>query len=77
MTIEQRQYDAEITNHLRDLSDSDWFITRYAETGIPIPENIMLFRADARNRISLLRLALRPENSEKPLEILADAEKTL
>lgn len=46
--IEQKRVNEEALKHL---SETDWLITRYAETGIEIPVNIKLSRQAARNAI--------------------------
>jgi hypothetical protein len=37
------------------LNNTDWYITRFAETDKPIPADILLKRAEARDRISEIR----------------------
>lgn len=37
------------------LDETDWYTTRYSETGVPIPEEIKQKRQEARNTISELR----------------------
>jgi len=36
---------------LKYLSDTDWYVIRYQETGEPIPQDILATRAEARNKI--------------------------
>ena len=49
-TVEQQ-----IAEQQRRLSDSDWYVTRYAETGKEIPAQILQDRQIARDTISKLR----------------------
>lgn len=35
----------------RFLAETDWYVVRFAETGVPIPEDIKIARQEARNRI--------------------------
>lgn len=37
------------------LSASDWYVTRFAETGVPVPEAVGKARAEARKEIDALR----------------------
>ena len=74
MNEEQMQYEAEISNLLRDLADTDWFITRFVENQTPVPFNILEQRAAARRRISLLRKAIRPEYAGYTLNEIAIIE---
>jgi len=37
------------------LAETDWYVTRFSETGVPIPLEVTESRALARERISLLR----------------------
>lgn len=37
------------------LTNTDWYAVRYAETNVPVPENIRQARANAREEISTLR----------------------
>jgi len=37
------------------LASTDWYAVRYAEIGVPVPEDVALKRDDARARISELR----------------------
>lgn len=49
---EAKQLQNEINNaSLLYLKETDWYITRFAETGIAIPLNIVTARAEARLRI--------------------------
>jgi hypothetical protein len=34
----------------QELLETDWYVTRYIETGIPIPENILQIRQEIRNK---------------------------
>lgn len=40
------------------LNETDWYVTRFAETGKPIPEDVLLKRNEARDRISEIRLTI-------------------
>lgn len=46
--IEQYETFTRITNAKKYLSETDWYVTRQAETGTPIPEDVLLKRAQAR-----------------------------
>ena len=46
----------EIDIHLNYLNSTDWYVTRFAETGKPIPADVLLKRTEARDRISEIRL---------------------
>ena len=37
------------------LDDTDWYVVRYSETGVEIPEEIRQKRQEARNKINELR----------------------
>lgn len=47
----------EIAELERYLSSTDWYVSRYTETGKAIPDEVTLHRKYARERISELRLA--------------------
>ena len=47
---------AEIGRLLVNLQTTDWYVTRLAETGVPVPEPILSERQAARQRISDLRI---------------------
>ncbi len=34
--------------YYKDLNDTDWYITRFTETGVEIPEDVTIKRAEAR-----------------------------
>ncbi len=34
------------------LSDTDWYVSRYSETGVPVPADILLKRQEARDAIT-------------------------
>ena len=51
LTVEEiQQYELNIkkTNAKKYLAETDWYITRQAETGTPIPEEVLLKRIQAR-----------------------------
>jgi hypothetical protein len=50
--------EQEMSDLLRDLAASDWMVVRRAETGVEVPEIVLLAREAARQRISELRLLL-------------------
>ena len=53
MDYEQIQpLEAEIENLRKDLTETDWYVVRYAETGKPIPEEILLARQEKRQKIN-------------------------
>ena len=47
--------DESITQAQYYLSATDWYAVRYAETGVEIPEEVKVKRAEARSEISRLR----------------------
>ena len=56
MDYEQIQpLEAEIENLRRDLAETDWYVVRFAETGKPIPEEVLAERQEKRDRIHELR----------------------
>lgn len=42
-------------NLLKYLSDTDWYVNRFAETAVEIPDDIKVKRSEARERISAIR----------------------
>lgn len=57
-TAEQKQLDAEhqaqeqINREARDyLAQTDWYITRQHETGVPVPDDVLEQRQVARDRV--------------------------
>lgn len=52
---EQEKIDKQIEELQKYLDETDWYTTRYSETGVPIPEEIKQKRQEARNTISELR----------------------
>lgn len=46
--IQQYELNQKRLNAKKYLLETDWYITRQAETGTPIPEDILLKRAQAR-----------------------------
>lgn len=43
--------EIESTKALAYLRDTDWYVTRLAETGTPIPEDVLAARAEARDKV--------------------------
>ena len=39
----------------RELADSDWYVVRFAETGVPVPAEVSARRAEIRETISQLK----------------------
>ena len=46
--LEQYEVFSRIANAKKYLSETDWYITRQAETGTPVPEEVLTKRAQAR-----------------------------
>ena len=44
-----------IAKYQKYLDDTDWYVVRNAETGVPVPEEITAARANARCEINRLR----------------------
>ena len=44
-----------IAEYQQHLDDTDWYVVRYSETGVEIPEEIRQKRQEARNKINELR----------------------
>lgn len=52
----QSEIDAERIRELQQyLNDTDWYVARYSETGVEIPEEVKQKRKEAREEISNLR----------------------
>ena len=51
--------EAEIENLRKDLALTDWYVVRYAETGKPIPEEVLAERQEKRYRIDELQEQIR------------------
>ena len=51
-----------ISDYQRFLTSTDWYVSRFAETGKAIPEDIKLKRAEAREIISNLKKQLEEGN---------------
>jgi len=47
--------EAEIENLRKDLALTDWYVVRYAETGKPIPEEVLAERQEKRQRINSIQ----------------------
>lgn len=39
------------TNAIQYLQSTDWYVVRKAETGVPVPDNVIIKRAEARQTI--------------------------
>jgi len=57
-TAEQKQAEAEQaeidrinTEARKYLADTDWYVTRFYETGVAIPEEVSMAREEARSRV--------------------------
>lgn len=63
-TKEDIKYDLleQLTDYQRLLSSTDWYVSRFIETGKAIPEDIKLKRAEAREIISNLKKQLEEGN---------------
>ena len=60
MDYEQIQpLEAEIENLKLDLATTDWYVVRFAETGKPIPEEVLAERQGKRQRINELQEQIR------------------
>ncbi|SLM15257.1 hypothetical protein SPIROBIBN47_400036 [uncultured spirochete] len=60
MDYEQIQsLEAEIENLKKDLALTDWYVVRFAETGKPIPEEVLAERQEKRQRINDLQEQIR------------------
>ncbi len=56
MDYEQIQpLEAEIENLKKDLALTDWYVVRLAETGKPIPEEVLAERQEKRQRINSIQ----------------------
>ena len=65
MDYEQIQpLEAEIENLKKDLALTDWDVVRYAETGKPIPEEVLAERQGKRQRINELQEQIRRSLSQ-------------
>ena len=51
----QEEIDKQIEELQKYLDDTDWYIARYSETGVEIPEEVKQKRQEAREKISALR----------------------
>ena len=47
--------EEQIAKMQNELDDTDWFVVRFIETGVPVSENITVRRAELREQISTLR----------------------
>lgn len=50
--LQQAQSSTLKQNAKRYLADTDWYVTRYSETGVAIPQDILDKRAEARTQAS-------------------------
>lgn len=53
--------DTLLAEYQNYLNDTDWYVTRFAETGVEIPEDVKDKRASARAEIDRLRDLNNPE----------------
>jgi hypothetical protein len=51
----QEEINKRIEELQQYLNDTDWYVARYSETGVEIPEEVKQKRAEAREEISRLR----------------------
>lgn len=56
--LQRRAYQQELDSLESYLSSTDWYVIRYADTGVEIPEDIKSERQRARERIDELRFLL-------------------
>lgn len=47
--------DEQITELQKYLNETDWYVVRFSETGVEIPEEVKQKRQEAREKISVLR----------------------
>ena len=55
---DREKAEREIESLQAYLTETDWYVTRFAEMGVPIPADVSDARASARARISILRDSL-------------------
>ncbi|MEC3862693.1 hypothetical protein VK792_15485 [Mesobacterium sp. TK19101] len=51
--------EAEVAEQAAYLAATDWYVTRFAETGTAVPEEVRAARTVARDRVSEIRDQLR------------------
>lgn len=56
--VSERECRVALQEQLTYLSDTDWYVVRYEETGVAIPADIIISRAVSRKTIDTLRLEL-------------------
>ena len=61
---EINELQGQILEHKAYLYETDWVVSRYAETGEAIPEDVKIKRAECRNKIDELRLQIDKLQSE-------------
>ena len=61
---EINKLQGQILEHKAYLYETDWVVSRYAETGEAIPEDVKLKRAECRVKIDELRLQIDKLKSE-------------
>lgn len=73
---EKRRGEAEarMAEVLHYLDSSDWYAVRFAETGVPIPDEVREKRQAAREEIDALRLELAEMDEEPQTEAEAPTE---
>ena len=59
---EINKLQGQLLEHKAYLYETDWAVSRYAETGEEIPEDVKIKRAECRNKIDELRAQIK--NSE-------------
>jgi hypothetical protein len=55
---DREKAEREIESLQEYLAETDWYVTRFTETGVPIPSDVSDARAQARERISTLRASI-------------------
>ena len=68
---EINRLQGQILEHKAYLYETDWVVSRYAETGEAIPEDVKIKRSECRNKIDELRAQI------KELEKQVEAESEI
>ena len=61
---EINRLQGQILEYRAYLYETDWVVSRFAETGEEIPEDVKIKRAECRNKIDELRLQIEKLKSE-------------
>jgi hypothetical protein len=51
LIITRTQFEVNVISK-RYLAETDWYVSRYSETGVPVPADILLKRQEARDAIT-------------------------